>query len=634
MSTTTGPVPALPAQPAPADGGADPAGRPAPAQGPAEAERPAAVERPDEGGHMIVCGQDTLALRLAVELTTLYGRRVTVVVRSLREGQSPQIAALAEERRLPVRVVEAAEPSTAVLAEAGIREAAALALTGSDDQANVQAALRARRLNPGVRLVLRVYNRRLGRRVGQLLDRAAAARTPNGGPAAEASTTVLSTSATAAPALVSAAVSGHPAVVHVDGRLLRAAELPPDTPAAGTELATLALLPGGRGRSPVLLPGPGAAPPPEGRRLVLELLGHPEERRPRRRLPGLSGLPVAALFSRRLRLALGSLTALLALFAGLTSALTGENPVHTAYLAVLDVIAIADPATADTPARKVLQILTALSGLLLMPLLTALALEALGTFRAASALRRPPRGISNHVVLLGLGRVGSRVLDRLRELDLPVVCVESDPTARGVARARAYGVPVVLGDATQEGVLEAARVGRARAMLALTSNDSTNLEAALSARECNPEVRVVMGLFDDDFAADVYRALRDSYPSAETRSHSVSFLSAPAFASAMMGRQVLGAFAVGRQVLLLAAVDVGGHPELAGRTVAAAHCPGHWQVLALDVAEPERRARDLGLAYRARPELRWNPPAEHLLDAGDLVVVAATREGLGRLLRH
>ncbi|WP_431684044.1 NAD-binding protein [Kitasatospora sp. KL5] len=583
---------------------------------------------------MIVCGQDTLAFRLAVELTTLYGRRVTVVVRSLQEGQSPQIAALAAERRLPVRVVEAAEPSTAVLAEAGVREAAALALTGSDDQANVQAALRARRLNPGVRLVLRVYNRRLGKRVGQLLDRAAAARTAEGAAVPEASTTVLSTSATAAPALVSAAVAGHPAVVHVDGRLLRAAELPAGERPQGTELATLALLPDGlRGRPAVLLPGPEEALPEGGRRLVLELLGVPEEHRARRRLPGLSALPIAALFSRRLRVALASLAALLALFAGLTSALTGENPLHTAYLAVLDVIAIADPATADTPARKVLQILTALSGLLLMPLLTALTLEALGTFRAASALRRPPRGISGHVVLLGLGRVGSRVLDRLRELDLPVVCVESDPTARGVARARAYGVPVVLGDATQEGVLEAARVGRARAMLALTSNDSTNLEAALSARECNPALRVVMGLFDDDFAGDVYRALRDSYPDAETRSHSVSFLSAPAFASAMMGREVLGAIAVGRQVLLVAAVDVGDHPELAGRTVSAAHRPGAWQVLALDIAEPSRRARDLGLVYRARPELRWNPPADHVLGAGDLVVVAATREGLGRLLR-
>ncbi|MFD9125170.1 NAD-binding protein [Kitasatospora sp. NPDC059571] len=582
---------------------------------------------------MVVCGQDTLAFRLAVELTTLYGRSVTVVVRSRTEGQGPQIAALATERGLPVRVVEAPEPTPAVLAAAGIREAAALALTGSDDQANVQAALRARRLNPHIRLVLRVYNRRLGRRVGQLLDRTAAARAAGAVP--EASTTVLSTSATAAPALVSAAVSGHPAVVHVDGRLLRAAEVAPGGTVGGTELATLAVLPAGpRPVAPDLLPAADVPVPDGGRRLVLELLGHPEEVRRRRRLPGLGGLPVAALFSRRLRIALGSLVALLAAFAGLTSVLTGQSPVHTAYLAVLDVLAIDDPATAEGPARKVLQILTALSGLLLLPLLTALALEALGTFRAASALRRPPRGISGHVVLLGLGRVGSRVLDRLRELDLPVVCVESDPAARGVARARAYGVPVVLGDATQDGVLEAARVGRSTALLALTANDSTNLEAALSAREANPGLRVVMGLFDDDFAADVYRALRDSYPAAETRSHSVSFLSAPSFASAMMGRQVLGAIAVGRQVLLVAAVDVGDHPDLAGRTVADAHRTGAWQVIGIDLNAPADRAADLGLQRRSRPELQWGPPAGRVLGAGDLVVVAATREGLARLLRR
>jgi Trk K+ transport system NAD-binding subunit len=619
MSTTTGTAPVLPAQPAP------PAG-------PQPAADPGPDRAADDTGPMVVCGQDTLALRLAVELTTLYGRSVTVVVRSLHEGQGPQIAALATERGLPVRVVEAPEPTPAVLAAAGVRQAAALALTGGDDQANVQAALRARRLNPRIRLVLRVYNRKLGRRVGQLLDRAAAAHTDGSAP--EASTTVLSTSATAAPALVSAAVSGHPAVVHADGRLLRTAEVGPDGEPGGTALATVAVLPPGpRPLALDLLPDPATPVPEGGRRLVLELLGHPEEPRRRRRLPGLSGLPLAALFSRRLRIALGSLVAVLAAFAGLTSLLTGQSPVHTGYLAVLDVLAIDDPATAESPARKVLQILTALTGLLLLPLLTALALEGLGTFRAASALRRPPRGLSGHVVLLGLGRVGSRVLDRLRELDLPVVCVESDPTARGVARARAYGVPVVLGDATQDGVLEAARVARSTALLALTANDSINLEAALSAREANPGVRVVMGLFDDDFAADVYRALRDSYPGAETRSHSVSFLSAPAFASAMMGRQVLGAIAVGRQVLLLAAVDVGDHPDLAGRTVAEAHRAGAWRVIGLDLNEPAHRAADLGLPRRARPELCWNPPAARVLGEGDLVVVAATREGLARLLR-
>ncbi|MFG2824071.1 potassium channel family protein [Kitasatospora sp. NPDC048365] len=565
---------------------------------------------PTTTGAMVVCGDDALALRLAQELTTVYGRPVTVVIRSLREGQGPQLAALAAQHP-GLRLVEAADLASHTLAAAGVREAAALALTGDDDQANIQAALRARRLNPGVRLVLRVYNRKLGRRVGLLLDRTATARERS------ASTAVLSTSFTAAPALVAAAVSGGSVVVNVGGRLLRATELPAGQPASGTELTTLAALPAVRTAPAELLPDAT-----EGRRLVLEMLGGTAEPpRRRRHLPGLSELPFAALFSPRLRWAFGSLALLLLVFAGLTSALTGAEPLHTAYLAVLDVIAIADPATDQAAPRKVLQILTAVSGLLLMPLLTALALEALGTFRAASTLRRPPRRISGHVVLLGLGRVGSRVLDQLWELDIPVVCVESDPTARGVARARAYGVPVVLGDATQEGVLEAARIGRSSALIALTG-DSSNLEAAVLARESSPELRVVLGLFDDDFATELYRALRDSYPEAETRSHSVSFLSAPAFAAAMMGRQVLGALAVGRQVVLIAAVDVAGHPELAGRTVADAEQSGAVRIIAVQPAGTDR------------PEPRWRPARDRVLREGEQVVVAASRAGLGAILGH
>ncbi|GAA2803518.1 NAD-binding protein [Kitasatospora paracochleata] len=567
---------------------------------------------PAPAAAMLVCGDDALTHRLALELATVYGRPVTVLAPSLAAGHGPQLAALAE-RHPEVRVVEAAGLTSEALSAAGVREAAALALTGPDDQQNIQAALRARRLNPRIRLVLRVYNRKLGRRVGLLLDRTATAREQ------AASTTVLSTSATAAPALVAAAVTGGGEVVHVDGRLLRATEVAAGRQATGTELATLAALPAGRpAEAPELLPGPV-----ESRRLVLEMLGGATEPgRRRRRLPGLAELPFAALFSPRLRWALGSLAALLLAFAGLTAALTGESPLHTAYLAVLDVIAIADPATDDVPARKVLQILTAVSGLLLMPLLTALALEALGTFRAASTLRRPPRRISGHVVLLGLGRVGSRVLDQLWDLDLPVVCVESDPSARGVARARAYGVPVVLGDATQDGVLEAARIGRASALIALTG-DSANLEAAVLARETNPGLRVVLGLFDDDFATELYRALRDSYPEAETRSHSVSFLSAPAFGAAMMGREVLGAIAVGRRVVLLAAVDVAGHPELCGRTVAEAERAGGLRILAV---------RPAGEAGALRREPRWRPRPDRLLREGEQVVVAASREGLGALL--
>ncbi|OSC58508.1 potassium transporter TrkA, partial [Streptomyces sp. BF-3] len=154
----------------------------------------------------------------------------------------------------------------------------------------------------------------------------------------------------------------------------------------------------------------------------------------------------------------------------------------------------------------------------------------------------------------GLGKIGTRVLVRLRELDIPVVVVEEDPEARGIPLARSLHVPTVIGDVTQEGVLEAAKVYRARALLALTSIDTTNLEAALYARSVKPDLRVALRLYDDEFATAVYRTLRTAHPQALTRSRSVSHLAAPAFAGAMMGRQILGAIPVERKVMLFAAL--------------------------------------------------------------------------------
>ncbi|BFV60702.1 NAD-binding protein [Kitasatospora sp. CMC57] len=584
---------------------------------------------------MVVCGDDALAYRLTVELASLYGRRVTVVLPSVQRGHGPQFAALAADGRWAVTVREASVLDDAVLEAAGVTEAVALALTSGEDQVNIHAALRARRLNPTVRLAVRVFNRRLGVRVEQLLDRAALARDPAlSAVALEASTTVLSASATAAPAMVAAAVSGRSHVVQVDGRLLRVAETAAGQDPVPGQVAVLAVSGGQRPADPpdLLLPDPAADAGAGGSRLVLELLGSDQPPRRPRRLPGLAGLPLGALFSPRLRWALSALAALVVSFAALTWCITGQSPQHAAWLALLDVLGIADPAEEAVWGRKVLQILSAISGMLLMPLLIAVALEALGTFRTHSVLRRPPRRLENHTVLVGLGRVGSRVLERLWELEVPLVCVESNPTALGVAQARAYGIPVVIGDATQDGVLEAARITRAQALICLTSDDSTNIETALYARECHPDIRAVLRLLDDDFATDVYRALKESYPSAVTRSRSVSFLAAPSFASAMMGRQVIGAVAVGRQVILIAAVDVAANPYLEGRTVEQAHRPGAWRILAIDLAEAADRTPDLAHSDPGSSELMWNPPPNRPLGRGDLVVLAATREGLGQLL--
>ncbi|MFE5022656.1 potassium channel family protein [Streptomyces sp. NPDC056656] len=622
---------------------------------------------------MIVCGGDALAERLAAELRAVYGERVTVVVPSVRvtrQGAGPagraRAAALLSRMQAvmsrtvagdsvpPPRVMEAPELDEEALAEAGVADAAALALVHGDDETNIRAALAARRLNPQLRLVIRLYNRKLGQHLEHLLDQAAALSAPGVDPEAlDTTTTVLSDADTAAPALAATAVAGTSKVVQADGLLLRAVERTPPGrgEVADPGLCTLALLSAtandpagaegsdvGGAEGPLLLPDERTVAASTGRGTVVLEAVSPTVATPNGRASSRR-MPLSSLFSRRLRWSLAGLVTSVLGLAVASWATTRDHPLHAGYLTLLDLFAIDDPAIGEPLARQLLQLLTGLAGLLLLPVLLAAVLEALGTFRTASALRRPPRGLSGHVVLLGLGKIGTRVLARLRELGIPVVCVEEDPEARGVALARRLRVPTVIGDVTQEGVLEAAKVHRAHALLALTSSDITNLEAALHARSVKPDLRVALRLFDDRFATAVYRTLRSAHPRALTRSRSVSTLAAPAFAGAMMGRQILGAIPVERSVLLFAALDVAGHPLLDGRTVADSFRAGAWRVIALDATAPSERRPDLAASPADddpdRPTgLVWDLHPGYVLRAEDRVVLAATRQGLAELLRH
>ncbi|MFE5914330.1 NAD-binding protein [Streptomyces wedmorensis] len=615
---------------------------------------------------MVVCGDDALAHRLARELHEVYGERVTLLVpappeaprapaartgralalfgrvtaavtRTTGSGAAPAASGDGGEPGGALRVVESAEADDRALVDVGVERAAALALVHEDDETNLRAALTARRLNPRLRLVIRLYNRKLGQHLETLLDQAAAVAEPGLDPEKpDAATTVLSDVDTAAPGLAAAAVAGTSKVVQAGGLLFHAVDRPPregEPPDPG--LCTLALLSATAGdpagcegsersgdHGPRLLPDDRTVAAATGRAAVtLEAVTAAGPDLPATRLAA-SALPVASLFSRRLRWSLaGAAGAVLALALASTFT-TGDHPLHAAYLTLLDIFAIGDPAVGEPTSRQLLQILAGFVGLLLLPVIVAALLEGLGTFRTATTLRRPSRGLSGHVVLLGLGKVGTRVLARLRKLGIPVVCVESDPEARGIAVARRLRVPTVIGDVTEEGVLEAARIHRAHALLALTSVDITNLEAALSARAVTPDLRVVLRLYDDDFATAVFRTLRTAHPTAVTRSRSVSHLAAPAFAGAMMGRRILGAVPVERRVLLFASVDVAAHPLLDGRKVADAFVPGAWRVIALDGAA----------AGRADHARGWRLHPDRLLVPGDRVVVAATRRGLAELL--
>ncbi|HET6533255.1 MAG TPA: TrkA family potassium uptake protein [Actinoplanes sp.] len=221
---------------------------------------------------------------------------------------------------------------------------------------------------------------------------------------------------------------------------------------------------------------------------------------------------------------------------------------------------------------------------------------------------------ADHIVLVGLGSVGTRILRQLVDLGLDVVAIDRDPNARGTKVTEQLGVPMIVGDAALEETLRAASIDQAKALVVVSTDDVTNLQAALNARAVRSDMRVVLRLFDDDFAQRVENAF------AINTSRSVSRLVAPAFAASLLDRDVIVTIPVDRHALLVAAVRVLPGSPLDGAPLSRADRPFNVRVIGMSASDSEW--------------VDWSPDGRRVLAAGDRVVVVARRAGLRALLEQ
>ncbi len=109
--------------------------------------------------------------------------------------------------------------------------------------------------------------------------------------------------------------------------------------------------------------------------------------------------------------------------------------------------------------------------------------------RPPLVLQAPEKGLHDHLVIAGYGRVGSFTADVLKKLGFPCTVIELDHYAAD--RARAAAIPVVYGDATSPVVLDAAGVPDARLML-VTLPAAADVELVVQrVRVRNPGLRIV-----------------------------------------------------------------------------------------------------------------------------------------------
>jgi len=171
-------------------------------------------------------------------------------------------------------------------------------------------------------------------------------------------------------------------------------------------------------------------------------------------------------------------------------------------------------------------------------------------------------GMTGHVVVVGLGAVGVRVVEGLVAEGRQVVVVERDAENRYLDRARALDVPVVIADATQRQTHASVNLEDASAVAILTSADLTNIETGLAVRESLGDrwdvVPVVLRVFDRDLA----RMMERSFGFRHVRS--TSALAAPWFVGAALGLDVLETFFVDQQPFLVGRLTIASGGGLQG----------------------------------------------------------------------
>jgi Trk K+ transport system NAD-binding subunit len=231
--------------------------------------------------------------------------------------------------------------------------------------------------------------------------------------------------------------------------------------------------------------------------------------------------------------------------------------------------------------------------------------------------RRRVPGMAGHVVVVGLGSVGIRVVEGLLAAGKRVVVVEHDDYNRYLGRARALGVPVVIADATQRQTHAIVNLSDAAAVAVLTSADLTNIETGLAIRESIEdrwdEVPVVLRVFDRNLA----RMMERNFGFRHVRS--TSALAAPWFVGASLGLDVLETFYVDQQPFLVGRLSVAEGGGLQG----------------LAMQDLSARTRVIALKRANAPEVLEHPPRRGTrFEAGDEVFLLGPYEELIQVLRR
>ncbi len=218
--------------------------------------------------------------------------------------------------------------------------------------------------------------------------------------------------------------------------------------------------------------------------------------------------------------------------------------------------------------------------------------------------------LKDHFIVCGIGRVGTNVADELLRTGHTFVIVE--PDAQVLAEYNeSHGSKYHLhGDASSDEMLEKAGVARARGVFAVAGDDAKNLVISMSAKQLNPQARVIARIHDQRNAAKTRRAGADDCVSPD-------FTGGMRIASAMIRPNVVSFLdKMLKADAQLRVEEIVAPPGFTPKALGG-----------LRSALFSRKADFVLIAARRGDDWTFNPPDEYAVGPGVALIVITSPEG-------
>ncbi|MCA9914013.1 MAG: NAD-binding protein, partial [Anaerolineae bacterium] len=213
---------------------------------------------------------------------------------------------------------------------------------------------------------------------------------------------------------------------------------------------------------------------------------------------------------RRLGLSVALLILLNLLGTLLYMGLEGWNFIDSLYMTVITIATVGFGEVRDlSPEGRLATIILIYLGVGLATTAVSNAVSlALGPLLWSSLQQRRMRSMidkmKDHYIVCGYGRMGAQIVRDLRMRDEPFVVVDTNPEIESILQEE--NIPYILDDATEDEVLQAAGVERARGVVAALGSDPANLMTVLTAREMNPRLFIVARVVRPESESKLRRA--------------------------------------------------------------------------------------------------------------------------------